>query len=331
MHLLCPYVMILKTFSCLQTHTIKELIKMGHSVCVVTSVGTAETLHGAQVIRLPGIGIELHKGHSLTLPSLKMLEALRDFKPNCLHIFEGCIPIGFYTGLLCRMLGVPHVSTQHTRIDLYWKRYLPFIPEWIGDNLLMMIFAAAYSEASVNLAVCADLMNYIAPAVGAHKVALWVSGCATGSFREDNFSDEMRGQLSVATPDLPLVLHVGRLAAEKQTDDLPGIFAEVMKLMNGKVRFAVVGDGHVREEMEKECVALGVPVYFSGFLRGPDLFAAYASGDVFVSACVTEAFPLCYLEAMSSGVAVVGPNAGGACSLTFSFHRMTEYFNVLML
>ena len=125
------------------THTIKELVSKGHTVCVVTSVGTEDTLHGARVIRLPGIGIELHKGHSLTLPSVQLLSALREFKPNVLHIFEGCIPIGFYTGLLCRMLGVPHVTTQHTRIDLYWKRYLPFIPEWCGDSIIMMIFSAA--------------------------------------------------------------------------------------------------------------------------------------------------------------------------------------------
>ena len=58
----------------------------------------------------------------------------------------------------------------------------------------------------------------------------------------------------------------------------------------------------------------GVPCVFTGFLRGLDLFSSYASGDVFVSACVTEAFPLCYLEAMSAGCCVVGPNAGGVPS-----------------
>ena len=86
---------------------------------------------------------------------------------------------------------------------------------------------------------------------------LWVSGCDTVSFTRESYSDTLRARLAGGASELPLVLHVGRLAAEKQTDHLPLIFSEVSRMMHGQVRFAVVGDGHVKEEMEGKCKELG--------------------------------------------------------------------------
>ena len=49
----------------------------------------------------------------------------------------------------------------------------------------------------------------------------------------------------------------------------------------------------------------------AGFLRGEELAAAYASADVFVMPSRTETLGLVVLEAMSSGLPVVGARAGG--------------------
>jgi glycosyltransferase involved in cell wall biosynthesis len=49
----------------------------------------------------------------------------------------------------------------------------------------------------------------------------------------------------------------------------------------------------------------------AGFLRGEELAAAYASSDVFVMPSRTETLGLVVLEAMSSGLPVVGARAGG--------------------
>jgi glycosyltransferase involved in cell wall biosynthesis len=54
-----------------------------------------------------------------------------------------------------------------------------------------------------------------------------------------------------------------------------------------------------------------MPVCFAGFLRGEELAAAYASCDVFVMPSRTETLGLVVLEAMSSGLPVVGARAGG--------------------
>ena len=69
-----------------------------------------------------------------------------------------------------------------------------------------------------------------------------------------------------------------------------------------------MGDGPCRVELEER---LKGKALFTGFLRGEELYSAYASSDMFVSSCTTEGFPLVYLEAMASGLSVCGPRAGG--------------------
>lgn len=55
----------------------------------------------------------------------------------------------------------------------------------------------------------------------------------------------------------------------------------------------------------------GMPAVFTGTLQGEELSQAYGSGDVFVMPSESETLGLVVLEAMSSGVPVVGARAGG--------------------
>jgi len=62
---------------------------------------------------------------------------------------------------------------------------------------------------------------------------------------------------------------------------------------------------------ELEQMFSGMPAVFTGTLQGEELSQAYASGDVFVMPSESETLGFVALEAMSSGVPVVGARAGG--------------------
>jgi len=62
---------------------------------------------------------------------------------------------------------------------------------------------------------------------------------------------------------------------------------------------------------ELEQMFSGMPAVFTGTLQGEELSQAYASGDVFVMPSESETLGFVVLEAMSSGVPVVGARAGG--------------------
>lgn len=55
----------------------------------------------------------------------------------------------------------------------------------------------------------------------------------------------------------------------------------------------------------------GMPAVFTGMLGGEELSQAYASGDVFIMPSESETLGLVVLEAMASGIPVVGARAGG--------------------
>ncbi|CAN1134426.1 Sulfoquinovosyl transferase SQD2 [Linum perenne] len=110
--------------------------------------------------------------------------------------------------------------------------------------------------------------------------------------------------LTNGEPEKPLIVHVGRLGVEKSLDCLKTVMD---RLPNARIAF--VGDGPYREELEK--LFEGMPAVFTGMLGGEELSQAYASGDVFVMPSESETLGLVVLEAMSSGIPVVGVRAGG--------------------
>jgi glycosyltransferase involved in cell wall biosynthesis len=114
----------------------------------------------------------------------------------------------------------------------------------------------------------------------------------------------MRARLTDGNVDSPLILYVGRLSPEKNLETLKAM----LQALPG-ARLALVGDGPHHKPLQQHFA--GMPVVMAGFLRGTELAEAFASADVFVMPSRTETLGLVVLEAMSSGLPVVGARAGG--------------------
>jgi 1,2-diacylglycerol 3-alpha-glucosyltransferase len=111
-------------------------------------------------------------------------------------------------------------------------------------------------------------------------------------------------------PRLPILLHVGRLDADKQVERVIQAAARVMK--KEPCQLLVIGDGHLRKRLVAMSAALGIGerCYFPGFVTADgDLPGLYRSASLFVTASEIETFGLVILEAMASGLPVVAPRA----------------------
>ena len=107
----------------------------------------------------------------------------------------------------------------------------------------------------------------------------------------------------------PLLMHISNFRRVKRVRDVVQIFARV----NAEIpsRLVMVGDGPDRPAAEDEVRQLGLDssVYFLGKL---DVVAPLlASADLFLLPTSSESFGLSALEALASGVPVIGTNAGG--------------------
>ena len=69
-------------------HAIKQLVKNGHQVHVLTSRTSVPVLFGADVTRLPGVEPEMCPDHSASIPTLQCISTLRKFKPHAVHVFD---------------------------------------------------------------------------------------------------------------------------------------------------------------------------------------------------------------------------------------------------
>lgn len=291
-------------------NSIRILSEKGHHVEVVTSIAGPETMWGAKIHRLPGMTTPISPGHSITLPLPTMFAIFRRVKPDAVHFFE-VSPLNLASFAYCHIADIPCTFSHHTRLDLYVNLVTPQFPLWLNALVLFFLERTFYPLNDGNLCVCEALHEKVKTR-GTHNVRRWSSGAAA-MFDKSNRSEEVRDYLTGHRPDLPLVVHVGRLAPEKNSEELPAVVEETCKLMGGNVRFAVVGEGILGDDIRKGLRERGVEdrVVFAGFQYGEKLARCYASCDVFFSPSTSEGFPLVFIEAMASGLSAVGPLAGG--------------------
>ena len=134
---------------------------------------------------------------------------------------------------------------------------------------------------------------------------VWGHGVDIRTFTPARRSEDRRAELGSA--GRPLVLHVGRLAVEKDPTTLVGSFRRVHSRLGEGAAFCVAGDG-------PEAAAVMDALPFArhlGFLPRARLAELYADADLFVFPSPSETCGLVALEAMASGLPVVGADAGG--------------------
>ncbi|CAL1378844.1 unnamed protein product [Linum trigynum] len=282
---------------------IKYLREMGDEVMVVTThEGVPQEFYGAKLIGSRSFPCPWYQKVPLSLAlSPRIISEVARFKPDIIHASSPGIMV-FGALAIAKMLCVPIVMSYHTHVPVYIPRYTF---SWLVKPMWMVIkflHQAADLTLVPSAAIGRDLLA--AQVAAANRIRLWNKGVDSESFNPQFRSHEMRVRLTNGEPEKPLIVHVGRLGVEKSLDFLKSVMDRLPD-----ARIAFVGDGPYRPELEE--LFKGMPAVFTGMLGGEELSQAYASGDVFVMPSESETLGLVVLEAMSSGIPVVGVRAGG--------------------
>jgi len=109
-------------------------------------------------------------------------------------------------------------------------------------------------------------------------------------------------------------LYVGRVSIEKDLDILSESYKVIHEKYGDKVALVITGNGPYLEKC-KEIFPKNTT--FTGFKKAEKLAQIYAFCDVFVCPSSTETFGNVVLEAMASGIPVIGADAGGVGEIIY--------------
>ena len=261
---------------------------------------------------------------SYLYPGTAIRRILRQERPDVIEISEkyslhylgGAIRAGFLRDLDFRPL----------ILGLSCERMDENVAAYMGDSALHRWFCRWYMHwlyfpfFDHHTAVSEHAASELVAASHGHPVkrGIWIRpmGVDAARFSPTRRSQAMRRYLleqANAQPGTTLLLYAGRLAPEK---NLP-LLIEMMRLLADRdYRLILVGDGIQREQLERQAAeqAPGKVCFVQHITDRERLAEVYATCDLFVHPNPREPFGIAPLEAMASGLPLVGANCGGITS-----------------
>ena len=140
---------------------------------------------------------------------------------------------------------------------------------------------------------------------GVRNVRVVNLGVNTESFRPLEDSVETRRSLGIS-PNRRLLLYIGRLAHEKNTETLFTSFGMLAKRRPHEFELLVIGDGPQREQLRQLKAKVGNVQWIQYCTDSLELARFYRAADLFVHPGVQETFGLVALESQACGTPVVG-------------------------
>lgn len=288
----------------------KEISKE-YDVTVLTpwSEGAEETevLEGVNVIRYHYFPIK--KCETLCAPG-SVISRIKEKKSRVLLVpflvlalfFKLLFSLKEYDFVVCHWI-IPQGLVQ----SLFKKPYMIVCHgsdvRAMNNALIKKMKIYALKKAKVVTVVSNELKLQVQQLFGVSEVLVHPMGVDVSKFKNDKDRARLNKERTV--------LFVGRL------DKIKGVpyLIEAMKDIDAKL--VIVGDGALREELEKQAEPFGEKITFLGAVEHAKLPEIYRNADVFVAPSITlengatEGFGLVFVEAMAAGLPVIGTATGG--------------------
>jgi len=266
----------------------------GHDPSPPSGSGDAE-------LRVPSAPFPPYPAIRLSLPQFRTVAHYLDaFRPDLVHVAtEG--PLGLTGRRYSVRRDVPLVTSYHTNFPQYARHYGAGVLEPLVWRWLRWFHRPARLTQTPGDAVCGTLLQR---RIG--RPVVWGRGVDTAHFHPARRDPAWRRWLG-GGDDTAIVVHVGRLAPEKNLDVLAEAWTLARRDLGQRATFVLAGEGPGARAL----VARLPWVRHMGFLDRDRLATLYASTDICVLPSDTETCGLVALEAMASGLAVIAADAGG--------------------
>ena len=290
-----------------------ELERRGHEVRVLTLSRTFASYEEEGVYYIKSLNLEkIYPNARAVLPHAEpLIQELIWWRPEVVH--SQCEFMTFsYAAKIARKCNCPLIHTYHTVYEDY-IHYLPggFSQYKAGAKLekkAVACFSRMVLGKTSQVIVPTQKVENILKKYGVEEpVAVMPTGIELGRFKERISREEIdRKKKELGIPlENKVLVSVGRLAKEKNLEELLEYFSKLIKEGAGKnLTFLIAGDGPDRENLETLAKKLQITdqVIFTGMIAPEEVGRYYKLGDVFVCASSSETQGITYIEALACGL-----------------------------
>ena len=291
----------------------KELESRGHEVRVLTLSRSYESYAENGVYYIKSLNLEkIYPNARAVLPHMEpFVRELIWWNPDVVH--SQCEFMTFsYALKISKKCQCPLIHTYHT----VYEDYIHYLPGGLSnyktgaklERKAVACFSKMILSRTSQVIVPTKKVENILKKYGVGEpVSVMPTGVDLSRFKEPITLEEknaVKKRLGIPLENKVLV-SVGRLAKEKNLEELLEYFAKLVREGNGKnLTFLIAGDGPDRERLEKLAEELGIKdqVVFTGMISPDKVAGYYKLGDVFVCASNSETQGITYIEALACGL-----------------------------
>jgi GT2 family glycosyltransferase/glycogen synthase len=247
---------------------------------------------------------------------VQIFNKLREAKPDIVHTHtskagsSARLAVAMYNLLYGKQVRTVHTFHGHI-FEGYFSEAKSFVFVWI-ERLLAVVTDVIIAISNTQKEDLTEKFHI----ASAKKIKTIQLGFELRPFlRNTSVRGQFRDKCGLSD-EILLIGIVGRLVPIKNHR----MFFEAAKLFieqnpQMQIKFIVVGDGELRDELQAYCRHLGLTghVIFCGWVK--DVHKVYVDLDVLALTSLNEGTPVSIIEAMASSVTVIATDAGGVMDL----------------
>ena len=299
----------------------KILLNKGIDVRIISSSTSVLKKTPQNVYLLPSFISRWPISISLPLPN-KIIHIIMTIKPDIIHL-QCLSPLSLIVLFIARKYNIPVVAGIHD-LPRNISIYFPKISQSV-NYFTKFILPRFFNKVNVCVAPSLFAKRYFRNLGVKNEIQIISNGIKLEDFNTSSNNTIFYRNILNNDNNTKKILYVGRIMPDKDLDVLVNAMQRIDAIV---IIIGPFWKGYLKKLKKLDHRN---KIIFLGYVPFNDLLIFYHTCDLFIQPCTSELQGIAILEAMASGLPVIGANSGVYSNNLFSMASMVFYSGRMML